>query len=395
MKKTVSMMVAALMVCSGGMAAFADSQMNLTDIAGTKYETAVKELISRNIISGYPEDNTFRPQNSITRAEACVVIANALGASEADLKAAKESGFSDLAGYSWAEKYINYAAEKGIVKGYGDGSFKPGANVTYNEIAVILVNACGIQSSELTGAWPENYIAKAKELGMLQAVMDGAESFDTGAAATRGNVALMTFSAADKITQANKPEEKPDGSENAGDKESGMSSTGSLAEYTGNATGMINGVSRVRNKDGESVYQLEFLMGSETMYLNTDTKTVPGTISYDGSLYTLKLQNGVVKDISTKGGRLKNFAELTGGWTAVNSRDSRILTMGDGTQLTVMKDAVFYEADLDGGSIDSYSGASLSSIAKGCKIRAYDVTDDKTANADIIVVVKASDAGKL
>lgn len=398
MRKGISVLLVLLMTVAGCLTAFADSPQ-MTDVNGTKYEAAVKALAEKGILTGYAEDQTFRPAKEITRAEACIVAVKAMGVSDADMAAAKDSGFTDLTGYGWAEQYINYAVSKGVVAGYGDGTFKPAANVTYNEMAAMLVNALGVKSSELTGTWPSNYVAKATELGMFKEIQPGGTPLDTGVAANRGDVALMTHAVADQIAEANKPEpdkDKEDPKDDEKDNSGGASSTGKLADYSGNATGMINGVARVINKDSESVHQLEFLMGNETMHLNTDGKCDISGLKYDGSVYTLKMQNGVVKDISLSGGRLKNFQELTSDFTEVLGRDARIITLaGAPSQLTVMRDAIFYEAVFSGGSIDHYKAVTLSSISKGSMIRAYDVTDDKTANADIVVIVKASDADEL
>lgn len=403
MKKSVALILVLLLTFTGGITAFAATETALKDIAGTKYEKAVSELVTKNIISGY-EDQTFKPENAINRAEACIVVVKAMGASDADLTAAKSSGFTDLSGFSWAEKYINYAAAKGIVSGYGDGKFKPSGNVTYNEMAAMLVNAAGVKASELTGSWPKNYVAKATEMGMFAAVIPADKAFDTGAAAVRGDVALMTYAVADKIAQANKA---PAGDSTTGGgvttttpavtvttpaintTGSGVSSTGSLKDYTGNATGMINETSKVINKDGESVAQIEFLMKNETMLLNTDGKVDVDHLQYDGSVYTLKMQNGVVKDVSATGGKLKNFKDLTSDQDGklVAKREDRIITFNDGSKLTIMNNAVIYEAKLSGDSIESYKSSSLSSVTKDSIIRAYDVTDDGTDNADIVVII--------
>ena len=60
--------------------------------------------------------------------------------------------FSDIAGH-WAEASIKQAAMAGFVKGYQDGTFKPGTKVTRAEFAVMLVNALKLNaegSSELS-----------------------------------------------------------------------------------------------------------------------------------------------------------------------------------------------------------------------------------------------------
>ena len=49
-----------------------------TDIAGTTHETAIQSLAEANITTGYP-DGTFRPQQTVTRAQMATFLTNALG----------------------------------------------------------------------------------------------------------------------------------------------------------------------------------------------------------------------------------------------------------------------------------------------------------------------------
>jgi hypothetical protein len=54
------------------------------------------------------------------------------------------ANFSDIAGH-WGEERIKQAAEKGIVSGYPDGTFKPNRTVTRAEFAVMLMNTLNPQ----------------------------------------------------------------------------------------------------------------------------------------------------------------------------------------------------------------------------------------------------------
>ncbi|MGI6643371.1 MAG: S-layer homology domain-containing protein [Bacillota bacterium] len=78
-------------------------------------------------------DGTFKPGASITRAELATIAARFDDLEELDTNA-----FPDVAGH-WAEKYINSAAAKGWVEGYEDGTFKPDQPITRAEF-VTLVN---------------------------------------------------------------------------------------------------------------------------------------------------------------------------------------------------------------------------------------------------------------
>ena len=189
MKKFVSVMLVALMLLGGVTTAFcAEGAAAPKDVAGTTYEEAVKALLEADVVSGY-KDGTYRPANTLTRAEACAFLVNYLAPTAEELKAAPDSKFSDVTG--WAVSYVNYAVEKGIVTGYKDGTFRPGNQVTYQEMAAMTVNALGIDAKTLTGSWPNNYVNKAKELGMYENI---SVSKANSAQANRGDVAEMIYS---------------------------------------------------------------------------------------------------------------------------------------------------------------------------------------------------------
>jgi len=192
------MMLVLLMVLSSMSMAFADGediilisprpQTAPADVVGTSYEDAVKALMAGDVVAGY-EDGTFRPGKTVTRAEACTFLVNYLAPTEEERNAAPDSGFSDVSG--WATTFVNYAVEKGIVAGYEDGSFRPGNQVNYQEMATMTVNALGIKAEELEGSWPDCYINKAKELGMYEKISVAKGNKDQ---ANRGDVAEMIYS---------------------------------------------------------------------------------------------------------------------------------------------------------------------------------------------------------
>jgi hypothetical protein len=181
MKKVISLVLVVSMVLSSMSFAFAGT---FTDVTGD-YTDAVEALTALDIIDGYG-DGTFRPENSITRAELAKVLVEALG--YGDLVVGAESSFSDTA-TSWADGYIAVAAGTGLVNGYGDGTFGPDKTVTYNEAFTMVVRALGYTDESLTGTWPTNYKVKAINLDLDDdLVMDGTE-------ADRGGIAQIIFNA--------------------------------------------------------------------------------------------------------------------------------------------------------------------------------------------------------
>lgn len=159
----------------------------LKDVKGTAYEQAVQTLLEEGAISGYQE-GVFKPDAYITRAEACVMIVKIIYSSKEPLQSVKNSSFSDMNGYGWASPYVNYAAQNGVVSGYGKGVFAPDKNITYNELVAMLVSAKGNTAADLEGVWPDNYYEKAKEMGLFASISNEVEG---NMEATRGNAAIM------------------------------------------------------------------------------------------------------------------------------------------------------------------------------------------------------------
>ena len=95
------------------------------------YTQSVSYLANIGILKGYL-DGTFRPGNTITRAEFATII-SAIN----ELPQTKRNAFPDVEGH-WAVGYINSVAEKGWVSGYPGGAFMPENNLTRAEAVSVL-----------------------------------------------------------------------------------------------------------------------------------------------------------------------------------------------------------------------------------------------------------------
>ena len=123
-------------------------------------DEAADTLVKMKLMAGYP-DGTLGLDKNITRAEFCTLVAKMLGIS--DEENFDINNFSDLPKDHWAYKNVMALASRGIISGYGDGTFKPSNNVTYAETSVILIGVLGYKS-ELVGEWPTNVMNLADEL---------------------------------------------------------------------------------------------------------------------------------------------------------------------------------------------------------------------------------------
>jgi hypothetical protein len=156
------------------------------DVKGTNAEEAVAKLSSLGILQGYP-DGTFRPDNTITRAEFSKIVAYAGGFGKAaEYLGATNTGFSDVSANHWAAGYVAVAANKGYVKGYEDGTFRPEATITDAEVITVLLRVLGY-NDKLVGSWPSDYIIEANELGLLADV-----AFNASTSSSRAKVAVLT-----------------------------------------------------------------------------------------------------------------------------------------------------------------------------------------------------------
>lgn len=104
------------------------------------YAKAVNTLANMGIVKGVGAGG-FAPERTITRAEFIAIAARFANA------ATGGDTFSDVPATHWAFAEITTATAYGWISGYGDGSFKPGANIARSE-AVKVVNAMLARSAD-------------------------------------------------------------------------------------------------------------------------------------------------------------------------------------------------------------------------------------------------------
>ncbi len=118
---------------------------SFTDVANDSwYNEEISTLVQAGILKGY-EDGTFRPDQSVTRAELAAILVRVQGGSEAG-----SASFTDTNGH-WAEGYISSAVTSGLVLGYEDGTFKPNRSITRAE-AVTMFNRMLMRSPSDSGS---------------------------------------------------------------------------------------------------------------------------------------------------------------------------------------------------------------------------------------------------
>ncbi len=160
-------------------------------------------LIGMGIIAGF-EDGLFKPDEKVTRAQFARMIASAL-----DLKAGHAAtGFADDAAIgAWAKPSVAAAVEAGLISGYKENEgtvFKAGQSITRAEIAAMIAQALGASgvASEQTLAFRDSAsihdaVAQAVQRGIVNGFEDG--TFRPGAPATRAEAARMLYALLDEL----------------------------------------------------------------------------------------------------------------------------------------------------------------------------------------------------
>jgi len=181
-----------------------------TDVAGLPCEKAANTLRTYNMLLGY-RDGTFRPDGTLTRAQLCALLSQAL-----TLGLPKETGgFSDVAEDAWYADEVYAAAEAGYVTGNANGTFDPDGIVTNEQLFAVMgrlaadLNACFYNSAleipEDTGVkdtysdWARGWVwllesSQTNILGMPISVLTApSDEIEPQAAATRGDTAELLY----------------------------------------------------------------------------------------------------------------------------------------------------------------------------------------------------------
>lgn len=154
-----------------------------TDISNHWSRTDVEDLASRLVVEG-AGDNTFAPDRSITRAEFTAVLLRGLGLHSPE--SAVTTTFTDVKSDSWYENEVQTAISYGLISGYTDNSFRPNDEISRAEAMTIVARAMKLvdlakadasETANLLGgysdgsqvqAWAAEPVASAIKQGLVQ-----------------------------------------------------------------------------------------------------------------------------------------------------------------------------------------------------------------------------------
>lgn len=112
-----------------------------SDTNGHWAESQINKWAEQGLAGGY-SDGTFKPNNTITRAEFMALVNRSFGFTQT-----AEVDFSDLKSTNWFAGEIAKASAAGYVGGYSDGTIKPNNQITRQEAASMLSRILGLEDA--------------------------------------------------------------------------------------------------------------------------------------------------------------------------------------------------------------------------------------------------------
>ncbi len=156
---------------------------------------AINYLKSRNIVKGY-EDGSFKPQNHLNRAELLKILVEGAGYSPDETQ--YKNCFPDVK-TDWYAKYVCFAKEKGWIQGYPDNTFRPANSINKAEAIKMLLETFDVDLVQATenpysdtskDEWFGKYINTAKIGGLLE---ENGDKYYPAEKMTRGQISENIF----------------------------------------------------------------------------------------------------------------------------------------------------------------------------------------------------------
>lgn len=131
---------------------FAARGLGFADVSGHEYEEEIDTLAASRIVLG--DGESFRPDETMTRAEVCALLAQAL-----NLAPTGESAFSDVDAAAWYAPAVDAMAALELVSGVGGGRFAPDETMSKEEFITVLGRVMEFLSLDAQDYLDENPLA--------------------------------------------------------------------------------------------------------------------------------------------------------------------------------------------------------------------------------------------
>ncbi len=172
-----------------------ENAIPFNDIERIESERYIRHLHDAGFIEGYA-DGTFRPSNTISRAEFATMLVRVLGY---EMVEEGDTQFEDIKNH-WARREMMTAVNHGIMQGYDNVTIAPEDRITIGQVAIMLDRAYRINTHGQGGVYVKlpvrDHYAKASVKNMLDARILKTEdstynNFDIDRPATRAECAMM------------------------------------------------------------------------------------------------------------------------------------------------------------------------------------------------------------
>lgn len=115
-------------------------ELHFPDVPANHYaKNSIEALASKMVISGF-EDGTFRPNDTVTRAQFATMLVKALGLKDKS-SVNDMPTFTDVAKSSWYMNNVETAFRSNLISGMGDGRFAPEEKITAQDMSVMVARA--------------------------------------------------------------------------------------------------------------------------------------------------------------------------------------------------------------------------------------------------------------
>lgn len=164
MKKATKVALATALLSSAFATTASAQGVVFTDVPETNvHYDNIYNLVNREVVSGYP-DGTYQPARHLTRAEAAVILTNALGLETTEVT---DPGFPDVKKGAYYFDEVAALVDYGVISGYDNGNFGPNDKLTRAQMAVLLSMAYNLYTLEeketpfkdvKPGTWYDAYV---------------------------------------------------------------------------------------------------------------------------------------------------------------------------------------------------------------------------------------------
>ena len=201
LKKVLALVLAVVMIMGVVTVASAKTYKDADAKAFKNYADAIDALSSLKILDGF-EDETFKADGTLTRAQAAKIVAivhNAAtnGRIQSDIAALysnAQNPFVDC-NTSWALPYINYCRITGLADGMTATTYAPKREVTGVQFLKLMLTTLNFNTAKegYTGTgWDINVLNRANEIGLTAGLEDGWKAI---APIKRGEAAQVLYNA--------------------------------------------------------------------------------------------------------------------------------------------------------------------------------------------------------